>query len=312
MIENIDFIRPFWLLSVFPMGFIWWFFIYKNRARSNWEAVVDKHLLLRLSEQQFGNKPRGNLLLTLLLLSIFALSGPSFFKKNIPIYQQQKIILIMLDASPSMNATDVTPSRLDRAILLVKQLLEQNQAQTMLMVFAAEPYLISPPSADDKPILNLLEGFSTNILPAPGSRLDLALEYANDLLKEQENGNILLLTDAQNISANTFKIAEKMPAEVSIITIANKPNVEFKHNGKTQTTQTNKHLLKLLAQKTGGLYQQLNVNNIKNFLDFNKFSDLNNKSKKQGQKISVTIDNGIYFVLAVLPLFLLLFRRGTK
>ncbi len=314
MIETIELIRPLWLLAIIPTLLIWWFFSYKNTHVSNWQSVIDKNLLPRLSQQHLARQNLANFLLPILLvLTLIALSGVSFFKQNTPVYQQQKTTLIILDASPSMRAKDVAPSRLKRAILLIKQFLIQDVNQVMLMVFAAEPYLISPASTDDKPMLNLLQGLTVNSLPSPGSRLDLAFQYADELLtKKNIKANILLLSDAQNVASEALKSAKKLGQKISVIAISKAQTVEFEHAGKTQNTTTNKRLLRRLAESTGGLYQELNIGNIDNFVRFNVFDPFNNKVKQQNQQVSIAIDSGIYFVLILLPLFLLFFHQKLR
>lgn len=313
MIESLYFIRPFWLLGIIPILLIWWFFVYKTPRSSNWQLVIDQHLLPRLGHP-LTHKFRLNFLLpSLLVLTILALSGVSFFKQETLVYQQQETTLIMLDSSPSMRAKDVVPSRLKRAILLIKQFLAQDKNRTLLIAFSAEPYLISPPSVDDKPLLNLLQGFNVDTLPSAGSRLDLALQYADDLLtKKNTKANILLLTDAQDVTNGAFQAAKKLGQKISVIAISKDSAVQFKYAGKTQATQTNKRLLKLLAQSTGGLYQDLSVGNIDNFLRFNAFDLFANQAKKSTKKVDIFIDSGIYFVLLVLPLFLLFFAWRLK
>ncbi|MBE8189583.1 MAG: VWA domain-containing protein [Candidatus Thioglobus sp.] len=310
---EIEFIRPLWLLAIPLVLLVWWFFVYKNSHFSNWQNVIGKHLLPRISQQQ-STKNRTNFLLPILLiLTIIGLSGLSFFQQNTPIYQEQKTTLIILDASPSMNATDVVPSRLKRGIVLIKQFLKIDTGRVMLMTFAAEPYLISPPSIDDKPLLNLLQGFNTQALPRGGSRLDLAFKYAAELLsKKNTNTNILLLTDAENVSSKAFQAAKDLGQKVSIIAISQAKTIEFEYQKIRQSTSTNKRLLRLLAQSTGGLYQELNVENVDNFVRFNASNLFANKVKQENQKASVAVDSGIYFALILLPLFLLFFSRELK
>ncbi len=314
MIENITFIRPLWLLAIIPALLVWWFFAYKKTRASNWQNVIDEHLLPRLSRQQLVSQKRANFVLPILLvLTIVALSGLSFFKKNTPIYQPQKTTLIMLDASPSMSAKDVTPSRLKRGIVLIKQFLTVDDGRVMLMTFSGEPYLISPPSIDDKPLFNLLQGFSVDTLPNSGSRLDLAFKYANELLtKQNTRANILLLSDAQSVNSKAFEAAKEIGQKVSVIAISQEKTVEFEHQGVRQTTTTNKRLLRLLAESTGGLYQELNVGSIDNFIRFNTLNLFADKIKQENQKTSVAVDSGVYFLLLLLPLFLLFFSRELK
>ncbi len=68
----------------------------------------------------------GLLLLTFIAVSlcITALAGPVYKKLPQPVYREQSSLVVLLDLSQSMNATDIKPSRLARAKLELLDILK--------------------------------------------------------------------------------------------------------------------------------------------------------------------------------------------
>lgn len=324
----LHFIRPQWLWAILPLLALLWLFYHRARQNNDWQKIIDAHLLdYLLPEQKY--KKRKNLLLVLIIisfLSVLALSGVSFWQQKTPIYALDKLQVILVDASPSTYTNDVKPSRFERSILLIRQLLKQNQeGEVMLIAFSGEPYVISPATSDDKPILNLLSGFTQETLPVKGYRLDLALQYTQDLLKKYSNKqvDILLLTDTDRIGGKSLALAEslaKSSYRLSVIAVASDKRVPIlgkngtlkDSRGKVILAKVNQRLLEILATKGNGLYQRLDndAQNIKRYLEFSQAKILEFQLKKQ-QKSSVRrVDFGVFISLLLLPLVLLLFRYG--
>ncbi|MFZ5580952.1 MAG: vWA domain-containing protein [Pseudomonadota bacterium] len=107
-------------------------------------------------------------------------------------------ILALLDMSDSMHATDIAPSRLERARLKLHALQERLAGEALgLAVFAGTAGLVMPPSTDPE-VFRFALGQSEGVLDdAPGSELALALDAAARQLPERPGSGraILLLTD---------------------------------------------------------------------------------------------------------------------
>ena len=86
-------------------------------------------------------------------------------------------ILVVMDLSHSMTATDVFPNRFLQAKTLVESLKTRLQVddRLALMGFAGQPHLISPLSFDRGLFQHNLDLIEPNILPMQGSWLELAL-----------------------------------------------------------------------------------------------------------------------------------------
>ena len=170
------------------------------KKRSAWQNVISPHLLEFLFVS--GNKQRsrtGTWLTGLVtILTIIAISGPSLRQKSVPVFQTENAQVILLDLSLSMDATDIKPSRLERAKFKLLDLLEQTKEGTVaLVVYAGDAFVISPLTSDAKTIANMVPTLSTGIMPVLGSRPDIAMKKSIELLENAKysQGQIIWLTD---------------------------------------------------------------------------------------------------------------------
>ncbi len=116
-----------------------------------------------------------------LALAFFALSlaRPQWGHVDEPVFDQAREIVIALDLSRSMLATDIAPSRLDRAKLLVTSLLERLSGERVgLIVFAGTAFLQSPLSSDYEILNEFLPTLSPDFLPQGGSNYQALINDA--------------------------------------------------------------------------------------------------------------------------------------
>ncbi|NWG87952.1 MAG: VWA domain-containing protein [Hydrogenophilaceae bacterium] len=107
---------------------------------------------------------------------------------------------IVLDISASMNANDVTPTRLSRAKLELRDLIDRLQGERVgLIAYAGEPGLLSPPTDDVDVLRRMLDQAEPRLIAAPGSNLAAALRLAQRDLQASRSRSkaILLITDAE-------------------------------------------------------------------------------------------------------------------
>ncbi len=131
-------------------------------------------------------------------LAIVALAGPTWEKQQQAMYQQRSALVVALDLSRSMDATDIRPSRLARARHKIADILNlRNEGQSALVVYAADAFAVTPLTTDVKTILALLPDLETGLMPAQGTRADRALERALELFDNSAvaQGDVLLVTD---------------------------------------------------------------------------------------------------------------------
>lgn len=108
-------------------------------------------------------------------------------------------LYVLLDLSASMAAADIAPSRLERARLELRDLLERLAGERIgLIVYAGQAGLLSPLSDDPAVFARALDLARPDLLERPGSDLAAALSLAQQALDgRSRQGAILLVSDAE-------------------------------------------------------------------------------------------------------------------
>lgn len=200
IMNNIHFVRADWFYAFIPLIIYLVLYSKKSQNNKNWLAVVDPKLLPFVLTKSGGKNRRYPLLLIFITASlcITALAGPVYKKLAQPVYREQSSLVVLLDLSRSMNATDIRPSRLARAKLELLDILKARKTgQTALIVYAADAFVVTPLTDDNATIANLVPSLETDMMPAQGSNLSKALAKAFSLFSQAGiiKGDILVVTD---------------------------------------------------------------------------------------------------------------------
>ena len=141
----------------------------------------------RLAELGIGREVtvglRGTLRFVALVLLGMALAGPLYGEKEMTTHPEGADLVIALDVSRSMAVTDVKPSRLDRAVHRIGQLLDQVAGNRVaLVLFSGDAWLAVPLTLDHGAVRLFLEAAEPGMVPAPGSSLEAAVKAAAQAL----------------------------------------------------------------------------------------------------------------------------------
>jgi len=194
------FLRPELLWLIILLAFILFGVKQISNRESSWQQVISPHLIKFLMVSGKTKATKNSLWLTGLIafLMSIAVSGPAIREKNVPVFQTEDSRVILLDLSLSMDATDIKPSRIDRARFKIMDILEQTKEGTIgLVVYAGDAFIISPLTSDSNTIASMISTLSTGIMPILGSRPDIAIKKAIELLHnaKQSRGQIIWITD---------------------------------------------------------------------------------------------------------------------
>lgn len=199
-IADFHFIRAELLWLLLPLLLLIIGITRQSKQQSAWQKVISPHLLEFLFTSGNKTRSRSGLWITAAIAAIIiiAISGPSFRQKPVPVFQTDTAQVILLDLSLSMDASDIKPSRLDRARFKLLDLLERtNEGTIALVVYAGDAFVISPLTSDANTVASMVPTLTTRIMPVLGSRPDLAITKSIELLKNAKynRGQIIWLTD---------------------------------------------------------------------------------------------------------------------
>lgn len=196
-------LRPLWLI-VLPLP-IWlmWRLWHRQRQTGRWQRLLPEafHTALLTRGKLRNSKLPWILIGSAWLLGFLALLGPSWQQVEQPSLTRAAPLVILLESTPTMLATDVRPSRLEQAKRKILDLLQTRQdAQTAVVVFAGSAHTLVPLSNDMATTQNLLDALQPDLMPEPGHRADLAVTQGIALLQQGANGAGRLLLIGSSLS----------------------------------------------------------------------------------------------------------------
>ncbi|MEC5385681.1 VWA domain-containing protein [Uliginosibacterium sp. H3] len=202
-ITAFHFLRPLWLLLI-PGGLLivlLWRIASDQRRR--WRDLVAPHLLNRLMvSDTSGWRIRPTYLLAASLCIIgLAAAGPTWEQVPPPFSDDKAPLVVALDLSRSMDATDIAPTRLERSKHKIRDLMKLRAgSRTGLVVYAGSAHMVLPPAEDPALMEIYLEALSTYLMPTAGKNALAALNEAEHLLsKENVPGTIVFMTDGFDV-----------------------------------------------------------------------------------------------------------------
>jgi Ca-activated chloride channel family protein len=198
-LDAFHFIRPLVLLLVPAILVLWWSV---RRSRVRRDTPTDglaPHLRAALTVGRSAGarvRPIDGVAVGLVLLAVGA-AGPTWSRVPDPFVAQSAPVVVLLEVTPSMAATDVAPSRLERGKQKIRDLLDLRAgARTALVAYAGTAHGVVPMTEDPAVVVPYLEGLSPDVMPQEGANAAIAFALATELLAtESAPGAVLLVAD---------------------------------------------------------------------------------------------------------------------
>ena len=328
--SEFHFLRPLWLLALPAVAALIIGLLRARHSSRGWKAVCDAQLLPFVLAAQRETQRRSSapwLVGMTGSLLIIALAGPTWERLPQPVFRDQSALVIALDLSRSMDAGDLKPSRLIRARHKITDILRARQAgQTALLVYAGEAFTVTPLTDDADTILNQLASLDTGMMPSQGSRADLALAAAADLLQQAgaTRGDILLVTDGieGDALASQLDSLRKQGHRLSILGTGSQQGAPIPvaeggflkdAQGSIVVPRLDAAALQRWAQRGGGRYAAIRPDDhdIQYLFAGRTTGNLDQAEQASGLQSEQWREQGPWLILLVIPLAALAFRRGV-
>ena len=198
-IQFFHFLRP-WCLVLVPVALVlWWRLRSRATGRQTETAGLAPHLAAALT---VGGTGGGRLVVAdgvavILILVTLAAAGPTWSRVPNPFVAQTAPLAIALELSESMLASDVPPSRLERAKHKILDVIAGRAGgRTALIGYAGSAHTVVPLTDDPQVLKPFLEGLSPKVMPSKGQNATAALNLARSALAaEKISGAILFVLD---------------------------------------------------------------------------------------------------------------------
>jgi Ca-activated chloride channel family protein len=212
---------------------------------------------------------RAGLLVAAAGLIVLALAGPMWGFRWEQVRRQGIDLVIALDTSRSMLATDVKPDRLARAKLAVRDLVAEARGDRLALVpFAGTAFLLCPLTLDTGAFLQSLAAVEVGIIPRGGTTLPAAIDASLAAFEGREASHqaVVLITDGESHEGDLdAALATAKERGVRIFTVGiGTPEGElvpgdggafFKdRRGQVVKSRLDEATLERIAVDTGGVY----------------------------------------------------------
>jgi Ca-activated chloride channel family protein len=135
------------------------------------------------------------------LFALLALAGPRWGEERTIMRGEGIDIVLALDASLSMMATDERPNRLQRMIQEVRRLRADSRGDRFaLLAFAGRSYILTPLTVDEGALDLFLENLDPSIVGQAGSSLAKTISQATDLLSATRSAGdraLVIMSDGE-------------------------------------------------------------------------------------------------------------------
>lgn len=325
MPAEFHFLRPEWLWGIPAVILLAVALARRQLAPGSWQRIVDPLLApyVLVGNQAKGLSHRWWLLLLSGMLAVLSMAGPSWNRVEQPVFRSEQAIVIALDLSYSMDAQDLTPSRLTRAKLKILDILERRKSgQTALVVYSANAFTVTPLTTDADTVAALVNSLSSDIMPSRGSYPPAAIEKGRQLLEQAGVGfgEVLLITDggsspAAERAANELRDAGYTLSVLGVGTLQGAPipkaggGFVTDRSGNIAVPKLEVEGLRRLASAGGGRYTALTADD--RDIDMLLSGEVADASES-GKSLSTDQwrEEGPWLLLPLLPLAALAFRRG--
>ena len=280
------------------------------------KSILDK---LSVGGKSLNKTTRNGLLFITLLLFIVALSRPVINQKEQNIKQSLIPIVIALDVSKSMMASDIYPNRIELAKKKLKEIINLSKNSTIgILLFAKNSFILSPVTEDFISLNYIVNNLDTNLEFSNGSNIFAVLEATSHMLSDYKVKNLIILSDGGNDNGYEKEIEFALKNKIAIYSVGiatsqgapipTKNGYLTNKNGDIVTVKLNESI-KNLSLKTQGGYIDFTLDND----DISAIiAQVNKQSKKEElntQKVK-TYTELFYYPLG-LGLFILLLALSS-
>ena len=214
------------------------------------------------------------LFLALLLVGL-ALARPQWGETEERVDRKGDDVVFLMDTSKSMLATDVTPSRLERAKIAVLDFVHRHAGGRVgLVAFAGDAFLQCPLTLDYDAFEEAIRDLDTDSVLVPGTDIASALFAGSRAFEKSERRKVLVLvTDGEDLERIGIEAAKKLAKDgVVVFTVGlgtpngsqimlpgkgDAPEPLRDEKGQPVTSRLDETTLRTIAETTGGTYRRM-------------------------------------------------------
>ena len=260
--------------------FLWWSW---RKRQTLVRLFVSERLLPQLLESYSPSRRKLKMALQVaaVLFLMLALARPQWGFVWEEANSRGRDILVAIDTSRSMLATDMAPNRLTRAKLAALDLLRLAKNDRLgLIAFSGAAFLQCPLTLDDQAFRQNVDALDTSIIPQGGTAITEAIQTAVTTFEteegdnhkvlviftdgeDQETGAVIAAEQADNRHLKIFTVGVGTPAGELIKITDERGNSTYlkDENGNVVKSRLDEDLLRRIATAAKGFYIPLREGN---------------------------------------------------
>jgi Ca-activated chloride channel family protein len=264
--------KEFFLLFLAIIVFIVLFIFLQQWKKRTIKKIGDKKLVQQLIKNFSPGLFTGKFILFSLAFAVGIIAVANLRKpggaENIS--RKGIDVVIALDVSKSMLATDFAPNRLERAKQMILKLMDQMPNDRIaLVIFAGKAYMQMPLTVDHGAAAIFVSSASPEAIPAQGTVFSEALQMSARAFNTKEGRfkSVVLISDGEDHDEDALKTAADLSQQgIMVCTVGigspegaqipDSATNDFKRDamGNIVVSKLNEDELKQIAEKTNGIY----------------------------------------------------------
>ncbi len=257
------------------IAFFWWAGRVRQRLIGQFIAArLLSSLTIGLSAKR--QRWRAGLLIGAVVACVLALARPQIGFSWEEARSRGLDIVVAIDTSRSMLATDVAPNRLRRAQLAALDLKRLARTDRLgLVAFAGSAFLQCPLTLDDEAFRQSVEALDVNIIPQGGTALSEAIAATRGAFKKDNDNHrvLVIFTDGEDHDGSALDAAKAAGKDgfriftvgvgtaggelLRTVDVSGRSEFIKDSEGNAVKSRLNETLLKDMAQGTGGFFMLL-------------------------------------------------------
>lgn len=296
----------------------------KKRMAKRFSLYAETHLhaLYSLQRSAFWLGFKLFILVLALAAIIVAMVRPQWDYEAKNMQSSGMDIMFAIDVSKSMDATDMSPSRLLRAVLQISSFVGQVKTDRIgIIAFAGVASLECPLTDDYEALRIVLGGLSSNSISQSGTDIGSALQLAGDAFSAASGANsLILISDGEDLQGDALRKAKLLKAKgvrIHCMGVGSPEGTKIRHpeTGEEVLSKLDEKTLQEIASLSGGEYFRVTPGGDEIHLILDQIY-ASEESRTNRKRLNVMKEQ--YYIFACLALLLLVLeslidpRKRTK
>ncbi|MGY8642750.1 MAG: VWA domain-containing protein [Verrucomicrobiales bacterium] len=200
-----SFHQPLWLLLLIPLPFLAFLRVWSHvSAGKGGKTLVSPRLRNELIVGASQGLRWAVFSLNLIALGflMIAMARPQWGIKEADTISEGRNLIVAIDTSRSMLATDLQPDRMTRAKLAAQDIIESLPEDRIgLIAFAGKAFLQAPLTVDHDAVLESIAQLDSEIIPRGGTNIEAPVQLALDTFFEAESKEsaLIIFSDGEDL-----------------------------------------------------------------------------------------------------------------